>query len=115
MLIGVALVMLEPSLRRLARRSAAVAGDRPSSRGRLLPVRCEASLTQMDDVWLQAVASKDSLFALAVAGVGVAANLALLARALVGASPSTARAAHATPRTTALALGRHRARRGLPA
>ena len=60
-LIGVALVMLEPALRRLAVAGAAVviaAGAWALTAG---PLR--ASMTQMDAVWLQAVASKDSLFA----------------------------------------------------
>jgi hypothetical protein len=76
-LIGVALVRLEPVLRRLtivAAIAAAVFGVWALIAG---PLR--ASMTQMDDVWLQAVASKDSLFASQWPLWAWVANLALLA------------------------------------
>ena len=76
-LIGVALVRLEPALRRLAvvaALAAAVIGTWALIAG---PLR--TSMTQMDDVWLQAVASKDSLFASQWPLWAWIANLALLA------------------------------------
>jgi hypothetical protein len=76
-LIGVALVRLEPALRRLAMVGAVAAivvGAWALSAG---PLR--ASMTQMDDVWLQAVASKDSLFASQWPLWAWLANLAFLA------------------------------------
>lgn len=76
-LIGVALVRLEPALRRLAIAGTIViiaAGTWALSAG---PLR--ASMTQMDAVWLQAVASKDSLFASQWPIWAWLANLALLA------------------------------------
>src|SRR6185503_1394268 len=76
-LIGVALVRLEPALRRLAIAAAVAAaavGAWALSAG---PLR--ASMTQMDDVWLQAVASKDSLFASQWPLWAWLANLAFLA------------------------------------
>ncbi len=77
LLIGVALVRLEPALRRLAMAGAIVviaAGTWALTAG---PLR--TSLTQMDTVWLQAVASKDSLFASQWPLWAWLANLALLA------------------------------------
>ena len=76
-LIGVALVTLEPALRRLAAAGTIVAiaaGAWALSAG---PLR--ASFTRMDAVWLQAVASKDSLFASQWPVWAWVANLALLA------------------------------------
>jgi hypothetical protein len=76
-LIGVALVRLEPAFRRLAISGASVvvaAGAWALSAG---PLR--TSMTRMDDVWLQAVASKDSLFASQWPVWAWLANLALLA------------------------------------
>ena len=76
-LIGVALVRLEPALRRLAVGGAVVviaAGLWAVVGG---PLR--TSMTRMDDVWLQAVASKDSLFASQWPLWAWIANLALLA------------------------------------
>jgi len=60
-LIGMAMVVLEPQLRRLAAvgvAALAIVGGWALTTG---PLR--SSLTRMDDIWLQAVASKDSLFA----------------------------------------------------
>jgi hypothetical protein len=75
-LIGVAVVILESALRRpalLASLAAGVAGGWALVAG---PLR--TSLTRMDDVWLQAVASKDSLFASQWPLWAWLANLALL-------------------------------------
>ena len=76
-LVGVAIVILEPALRRLAMAGAIIvvaAGAWALSAG---PLR--ASMTRMDDVWLQAVANKDSLFASQWPIWAWLANLALLA------------------------------------
>jgi hypothetical protein len=76
-LVGVALVQLEPALRRPAIAGAVMAlagGAWALTAG---PLR--ASLTRMDAVWLQAVASKDSLFASQWPVWAWLANLALLA------------------------------------
>jgi len=76
-LIGVALIVLEPALRRLAIAASAVAvaaGVWALAAG---PLR--TSMTRMDAVWLQAVASKDSLFASQWPLWAWLANLALLA------------------------------------
>jgi hypothetical protein len=76
-LIGVALMRLEPALRRVAVAGAAVAvavGVWALVAG---PLR--TSMTRMDAVWLQAVASKDSLFASQWPLWAWVANLALLA------------------------------------
>lgn len=76
-LIGVALVRLEPAMRRLALvggAAAAIAGAWALTAG---PLR--TSMTRMDAVWLEAVASKDSLFATQWPLWAWAANLALLA------------------------------------
>ena len=76
-LIGVALVVLEPTLRRLAVVAIAVAvaiGGWALTAGPL-----QASMTRMDEVWLQAVASKDSLFASEWPLWAWVANLGLLA------------------------------------
>jgi hypothetical protein len=60
-LIGVAMVTLQPSLRRLAMAAAAAAVGIVAWALTAGPLR--TSMTRMDPVWLQAVASKDSLFA----------------------------------------------------
>jgi hypothetical protein len=76
-LIGVALVRLEPACRRLAIAGAIVViavGAWAFTAG---PLR--ASMTQMEGVWLQAVATKDSLFASQWPVWAWLANLALLA------------------------------------
>jgi hypothetical protein len=75
-LIGVALVKLEPALRRLALAGAAMA----IAAGVWLAIGpLRTSMTRMDAVWLQAVASKDSLFASQWPLWAWVANLALLA------------------------------------
>ena len=60
-LIGVALVILQPSLRRPAIAAAVAAVGIGAWALTAGPLR--TSMTRMDPVWLQAVASKDSLFA----------------------------------------------------
>jgi hypothetical protein len=76
-LIGVALVRLEPALRRLAIAAAVAAAAVGAWALMAGPLR--TSMTQMDDVWLQAVAGKDSLFASQWPLWAWIANLALLA------------------------------------
>ena len=76
-LIGVALVTLEPALRRLAIAGTIVAIAAGAWALTAGPLR--ASVTRMDAVWLQAVASKDSLFASQWPVWAWVANLALLA------------------------------------
>lgn len=76
-LIGVALVRLEPAMRRLAIAAAVVIGA--VGTWALVAGPLQASVTRMDDVWLQAVASKDSLFASDWPIWAWLANLALLA------------------------------------
>jgi hypothetical protein len=75
-LIGAALVRLEPALRRLAIGGAVVAVAVGAWALVAGPLR--ASMTGMDAVWLQAVASKDSLFASQWPLWAWIANLALL-------------------------------------
>jgi hypothetical protein len=77
LLVGVALVRLEPVWRRLAVAGALVAAAAGTWALAAGPLR--ASMTQMDAVWLQAVASKDSLFASQWPAWAWLANLALLA------------------------------------
>jgi len=60
LLIGAAIVVLEPAWRRLAV-GAAIAGAAVAVWALLVPLHDR--LVVMDDLWLQAVASKDSLFA----------------------------------------------------
>ena len=101
-LIGVALVRLEPALRRLAFAGTIVvvaAGAWALSAG---PLR--ASVTRMDAVWLQAVASKDSLFASQWPLWAWVANLALLAL-LWWAHRRRQRAGQATAEDEALIWG----------
>jgi len=76
-LVGIALVRLEPALRRLAVVAAMAAAAIGAWALIVGPLR--TSMTQMDDVWLQAVASKDSLFASQWPLWAWIANLALLA------------------------------------
>ena len=75
-MLGVALAILDPRLRRLAviiGSGGAVAGLWAFVTGRL-----ESSLTSMDDVWLRAVASKDSLFPTQWPAWAWAANMGFL-------------------------------------
>lgn len=76
-LIGVALVILEPSLRRLAMAGGVAAVGLGAWALTAGPLR--SSMTIMDPVWLQAVASKDSLFATQWPLWAWIANLGLLA------------------------------------
>jgi hypothetical protein len=75
-LIGVALAILEPSLRRLA--VVAIAGTLAVGGWALTSGPLQTSLTRMDEVWLQAVATKDSLFPSQWPGWAWVANLGLL-------------------------------------
>jgi hypothetical protein len=76
-LIGVGLIVLEPSLRRLA--LVAAVATVAALGWALIAGPLQSSMTRMDDVWLQAVASKDSLFASQWPVWAWLANLALLA------------------------------------
>jgi hypothetical protein len=101
-LVGVALVILEPALRRVAVASAIVAivvGVWALVAG---PLR--TSMAGMDDVWLQAVSSKDSLFASQWPVWAWLANLALLA-ALWWAHRRRSRDGQASREDTALVWG----------
>jgi hypothetical protein len=101
-LIGVALVRLEPVMRRLAIIAAIAATAIGAWAAIAGPLR--ASMTQMDDVWLQAVASKDSLFASQWPLWAWIANLALLAL-LWWAHVRRQRSGHATSEDDALIWG----------
>jgi hypothetical protein len=101
-LIGIALVVLEPPLRRVAvvaATAAAVFAVWALAAGPL-----QASMTRMDPVWLQAVASKDSLFASQWPLWAWVANLALLA-VLWWAYRRRQRSGRATTEDTALIWG----------
>ena len=76
-LIGVAVLMLEPSLRRVAMAATAVVVGIGAWALTAGPLR--TSMTRMDAVWLQAVASKDSLFSSQWPLWAWIANLGLLA------------------------------------
>ena len=76
-LIGVALMTLEPSLRRLGLVGAAAVAV--IGAWALIAGPLRTSMTQMDATWLQAVASKDSLFASQWPVWAWVANLGLLA------------------------------------
>jgi hypothetical protein len=102
MLLGVALIRLEPALRRLAIVGAVVAVG--GGAWALLAGPLQTSLTRMDAVWLQAVASKDSLFASQWPLWAWLANLALLA-ILWWAHHRRQRTGHATPEDEALVWG----------
>jgi hypothetical protein len=75
-LLGVAIVVLEPRFRRLAVPAALVAAS--FGGWALVAGPLQGSLTTMDDTWLQAVASKDSLFALEWPAWAWLANLGML-------------------------------------
>ena len=101
-LVGVALVVLEPALRRVAVAGVIVA----SAMGiwALVAGPLRTSMTRMDEVWLQAVASKDSLFASQWPVWAWLANLALLA-ALWWAYRRRARGGQASREDAALVWG----------
>jgi hypothetical protein len=101
-LVGVALVKLEPALRRLAIAGAVVAVAGGAWALTAGPLR--ASMTRMDAVWLQAVASKDSLFASQWPAWAWLANLALLAL-LWWAHRRRQHSGHATAEDDALIWG----------
>jgi hypothetical protein len=76
-MLGVALAILEPRMRRLALGAAALAFA--VALWGITTGRFETSLARMDGVWLQAVASKDSLFATDWPAWAWAMNLGFLA------------------------------------
>ena len=76
-LIGVGLAVLDARFRRLAMAGGAIAGVALLAAVTIGPLR--GALTTMDDTWLQAVASKDSLFATDWPVWAWAANLGLFA------------------------------------
>jgi hypothetical protein len=75
-LVGVALAVLDARMRRLGAAGALIAGGLLAAAALLGPLR--GTLTVMDDIWLQAVASKDSLFATGWPAWAWAANLGSL-------------------------------------
>jgi hypothetical protein len=101
-LVGVALLMLDRSLRRPAMAAAAAGIVLIAWTLTFGPLR--ASMTGMDDVWLQAVASKDSLFPSEWPLWAWTANLALLA-ILWWAYRRRRRNGHATAEDKALTWG----------
>jgi hypothetical protein len=101
-LVGVALAVLEPRLRRLAIAGAAAAIVVLIAAVAAGPLR--GTLTTMDATWLQAVASKDSLFATQWPAWAWAANLGFFAL-LVWAHDARARRGDATAEDAALVWG----------
>jgi hypothetical protein len=99
MLIGVAMAVLEPRLRRAAVVVAGAAIAVGAWAFTLGPLR-----TRMDDVWLQAVASKDSLFASQWPAWAWIANVALLGVLWWAHAHRRARE-HATAEDTAVVWG----------
>ena len=74
--LGVAIVVLQPAFRRLAVPVAGLAVC--AAAGMVILGPLQSSLTRMDDLWLQAIASKDSLFPQVWPAWAWAANLGLL-------------------------------------
>jgi hypothetical protein len=101
-LVGVALAVLDPRLRRLAIAGAAAAIVVLIAAVAAGPLR--GTLTTMDATWLQAVASKDSLFATQWPAWAWAANLGFFAL-LVWAHDARARRGDATAEDAALVWG----------
>ena len=101
-LIGVALAVLEPRLRHLAAAGGAVGAATLLWAVTLGPL--QGALVIMDDTWLQAVASKDSLFATDWPLWAWAANLGLLVL-LWWAHRTRVRRGDATVEDTALVWG----------
>jgi hypothetical protein len=101
-LIGTALVVLDPVMRRLGAAAGAVVAAIAAWALVAGPLR--SSLTTMDAVWLQAVASKDSLFATEWPLWAWVANLGL-AGALWVAHAVRTRRQQATPEDRALVWG----------
>ena len=101
-LLGVALISIDPRWQRPALLSVVVAAVALTALVVAGPLR--GSLTTMDDVWLQAVASKDSLFATDWPAWAWAMNLGLLAILWWVHRTRTARG-HATAEDRALVLG----------
>ncbi len=101
-LVGVGLAVLDGRLRRLAVAGGVIAGVVLLAAVTMGPLR--GTLATMDDTWLQAVASKDSLFATDWPIWAWAANLGLLAL-LWWAHRTRARRGEATAEDTALVWG----------
>ncbi len=101
-LIGVALAVVEPRLRKMAAAGGAVAASILLWAVTLGPL--QGALVIMDDTWLQAVASKDSLFATDWPVWAWAANLGLLVL-LWWAHRARARRDEATVEDAALVWG----------
>ena len=102
LLIGVALAVREPKLRPLAAAAGAMAAATLLWAATIGPL--QGALAIMDDTWLQAVASKDSLFATDWPMWAWAANLGLLAL-LWWAHRTRARRDETTADDTALVWG----------
>lgn len=101
-LIGVALAVMDARLRRLAVAGGLVAAGVLAAAVGVGPLR--GTLTTMDETWLQAVASKDSLFATDWPAWAWAANLGVLGL-LWYAHRTRARRGEATPEDEALVWG----------
>jgi hypothetical protein len=101
-LIGVAILVIEPSIRKLAGAAIAVVMALAAWALSFGPLR--QSMTRMDDMWLQAVASKDSLFASQWPLWAWAANLGLFA-VLWWAHRLRVRRGEAQPAETGLVWG----------
>jgi len=101
-LLGVALAVREPRLRPLAAIGTAVSAAALWGAATIGPL--QGALATMDDTWLQAVASKDSLFATDWPVWAWTANLGLLAL-LWWAHRTRARRGEATAEDTALTWG----------
>jgi hypothetical protein len=102
MLVGVALAVLDDRMRRLGTAGALAAALLLGVAAIAGPLR--GTLTTMDDVWLQAVASKDSLFATGWPLWAWLANLGSLALLWI-AQRVRARRGGSTPEDIALAWG----------
>jgi hypothetical protein len=101
-LVGVALAVLDGRMRRLGALGALAAGVSLAVAASIGPL--SGTLTIMDDTWLQAVASKDSLFATLWPAWAWAANLGSLA-VLWWAYRVRASRGHSTNEDLALAWG----------
>ena len=102
-LMGMALAVLDARLRRVVIAGAAAAAGVLIAAVAAGPLR--GTMTTMDATWLQAVASKDSLFATQWPVWAWAANLALLRPALAGRIAARTRRGDATAEDRALVWG----------